>query len=41
MAFGGFKETNETNENTDSREASTENSEKRRNQILEVPEDQL
>lgn len=39
MAFGGFKETNETNENTDSREASTENSEKRRNQILEVPED--
>lgn len=40
MAFGGFKETNETNEeNIDNRETSTENSEKRRNQILEVPED--
>lgn len=39
MIFGGFKETNETNENTDNREASTEDSEKKRNQILEVPED--
>lgn len=39
MAFGGFRETNETNENVDNREATTENSEKRRNQILEVPED--
>ena len=39
MAFGGFKETNETNENTDNKDSSIENSEKRRNQILEVPED--
>lgn len=36
MAFGGFKE---TNENIDNKEASTENCEKRQNQILEVPED--
>lgn len=36
MAFNGFKETSETNEN---RENSIENNEKRRNQILELPED--
>ena len=36
MAFGSFKE---TNENADNRESAIENSEKRRNQILEVPED--
>ncbi len=39
MAFGDFKETNETKEASDNKEASTENSEKRRNQILDVPED--
>lgn len=39
MAFGGFKETNETKENTDNKESSIENSEKKRNQILEGPED--
>ena len=39
MAFGGFKETNETKENTDNKESSIENSEKKLNQILEVPED--
>lgn len=39
MAFGGFKETNETKENTDNKESFIENSEKKRNQILEVPED--
>ena len=39
MAFGGFKEIYETKENTDNKVSSIENSEKKRNQILEVPED--
>lgn len=38
MAFNNFRETNETNE-LENKEASTENNEKRCNQILDVPED--
>ena len=36
MTFGGFKETSESMENN---EAKTENTEKKRNQILEIPDE--
>lgn len=39
MAFGGFKETSETEETNENKESSLDNTDKRRNQILETPDD--
>lgn len=39
MAFGGFKETSETEETNENKESSLDNTDKRRNQILEIPDD--